>query len=223
LTRVWPDTVVEENNLVVQISALRKALGEDRDFIRTVSGRGYRFVAEIRTSAAATNAETRVEGTQSTPPSKLPTTVSSLIGRETEHEEISDLPASVVDITDASSSSRRPSPPLDWRRFASALARALVAAFSRILCPRNQASPKIRSIARELNVEAVVEGTVLRFDRVRIAALILSKAVRTVGFRNRAIKNGFEKEIVLLEPSPPALVRKVGFRETRLDAHWQGL
>jgi DNA-binding winged helix-turn-helix (wHTH) protein len=30
LTRVWPDTVVEENNLVVQISALRKALGEDR-------------------------------------------------------------------------------------------------------------------------------------------------------------------------------------------------
>ena len=61
-TRVWPDTVVEENNLVVQISALRKALGEDRDFIRTVSGRGYRFVAEIRTSAAATNAETRFCG-----------------------------------------------------------------------------------------------------------------------------------------------------------------
>ena len=30
LSRVWPDTVVEENNLVVQISALRKALGEDR-------------------------------------------------------------------------------------------------------------------------------------------------------------------------------------------------
>ena len=51
LSRVWPDTVVEENNLVVQISTLRKALGEDRDFIRTVSGRGYRFVAEIRTSA----------------------------------------------------------------------------------------------------------------------------------------------------------------------------
>jgi DNA-binding winged helix-turn-helix (wHTH) protein len=35
MARVWPDTVVEENNLVVQISALRKALGEDRDFIRT--------------------------------------------------------------------------------------------------------------------------------------------------------------------------------------------
>ena len=52
MARVWPDTVVEENNLVVQISALRKALGEDRELIRTVSGRGYRFIAEIRSSAA---------------------------------------------------------------------------------------------------------------------------------------------------------------------------
>ena len=48
LSRVWPDTVVEENNLVVQISALRKALGEGRDFIRTVSGRGYRLLRLIR-------------------------------------------------------------------------------------------------------------------------------------------------------------------------------
>ena len=70
LSRVWPDTVVEENNLAVQISTLRKALGEDRDFIRTVSGRGYRFVAEIRTSSA--------EAAQSTPSSNLPMTVSSL-------------------------------------------------------------------------------------------------------------------------------------------------
>src|ERR1700747_2563167 len=60
LSRVWPDTVVEENNLVVQISALRKALGEDGDFIRTVSGRGYRFAADISTSAAS-EAETRVD------------------------------------------------------------------------------------------------------------------------------------------------------------------
>jgi non-specific serine/threonine protein kinase len=47
LNRVWPDTTVEENNLQFQVSTLRKVLGEDRDFIRTVSGRGYRFVAEI--------------------------------------------------------------------------------------------------------------------------------------------------------------------------------
>lgn len=41
LQRVWPDTVVEENNLQVHISALRKALGSDRDLIRTIPGRGY--------------------------------------------------------------------------------------------------------------------------------------------------------------------------------------
>ncbi|HYU24668.1 MAG TPA: winged helix-turn-helix domain-containing protein, partial [Thermoanaerobaculia bacterium] len=47
---LWPDTAVEENNLSQQISAARKALGERSDegrFIRTVPGRGYRFVAEV--------------------------------------------------------------------------------------------------------------------------------------------------------------------------------
>jgi DNA-binding winged helix-turn-helix (wHTH) protein len=124
LSRVWPDTVVEENNLVVQISALRKALGEDRDFIRTVSGRGYRFVAEISTSVAAPDAETGVvrsaaeEAAQFAPSSNLPTPVSSLIGRETELEEVSDFPARVVDIPYALTSSRRPPPRrLVWRLF----------------------------------------------------------------------------------------------------------
>jgi DNA-binding winged helix-turn-helix (wHTH) protein len=43
---LWPDTVVEENNLSQQISAARKALGERPEegrYIRTVPGRGYRF------------------------------------------------------------------------------------------------------------------------------------------------------------------------------------
>src|SRR5258706_16429284 len=43
---VWPDIFVEEANLTVNISALRKALGEgvpDRRYIETVPRRGYRF------------------------------------------------------------------------------------------------------------------------------------------------------------------------------------
>jgi predicted ATPase len=44
LQRVWPETVVEENNLQVHVSALRKALGADRDLIRTIPGRGYLLV-----------------------------------------------------------------------------------------------------------------------------------------------------------------------------------
>jgi DNA-binding winged helix-turn-helix (wHTH) protein len=48
VTRVWPGVVVSEENLKVQISALRKALGEDSEFIRTEFGRGYRFTATVR-------------------------------------------------------------------------------------------------------------------------------------------------------------------------------
>jgi DNA-binding winged helix-turn-helix (wHTH) protein len=47
LSRVWPQMTVEENTLQFQISALRKALGADRDFIKTICGRGYRFVAHV--------------------------------------------------------------------------------------------------------------------------------------------------------------------------------
>src|ERR1700731_2333562 len=52
LRRVWPGIVVAEENLKVQISALRKAFGEDRDFIRTEFGRGYRFTAAVRSTVA---------------------------------------------------------------------------------------------------------------------------------------------------------------------------
>src|ERR1700730_13611163 len=48
---VWQGSFVEEGNLSVTISALRKALNDDRGlhkYIETVSKRGYRFVAEVR-------------------------------------------------------------------------------------------------------------------------------------------------------------------------------
>ena len=51
LTTVWHDSFVEESNLTVAISTLRRALNEDpqaRRYIQTVARRGYRFVAEVR-------------------------------------------------------------------------------------------------------------------------------------------------------------------------------
>src|SRR5215472_17731045 len=48
LRLVWQGRTVEENRLATEIWALRKALGADRDLIRTVSGRGYQFTGEIR-------------------------------------------------------------------------------------------------------------------------------------------------------------------------------
>src|SRR6516162_7873884 len=47
---VWPGMAVEEGNLTVQISALRRVLDRDRaqgSCIQTVPGRGYRFVAPV--------------------------------------------------------------------------------------------------------------------------------------------------------------------------------
>ena len=54
IAAVWPGTVVEESNLTVQISALRRALdhgGPHGRCIQTVPGRGYRFAAPVTTAA----------------------------------------------------------------------------------------------------------------------------------------------------------------------------
>jgi TolB-like protein/DNA-binding winged helix-turn-helix (wHTH) protein len=56
---VWPDSIVEENNLAQAISKLRQVFGEtpgSHSYIVTVPGRGYRFVAEVneRPTTAAT-------------------------------------------------------------------------------------------------------------------------------------------------------------------------
>jgi DNA-binding winged helix-turn-helix (wHTH) protein len=78
MSRVWPDRVVEENNLAAQIFALRKLFGADRQLIRTVAGRGYQFTGDIRVTAAPAGGPA--------PPlmTNLPEAVSELIGREAE-------------------------------------------------------------------------------------------------------------------------------------------
>ena len=51
LNHVWPDTAVHENNLARQVSSLRRALGQrpdQHDYVVTVPGHGYRFVASVK-------------------------------------------------------------------------------------------------------------------------------------------------------------------------------
>ena len=51
LDAVWENQFVEEANLKVQISTLRKILGEQKDdhrFLVTISGKGYKFIADIQ-------------------------------------------------------------------------------------------------------------------------------------------------------------------------------
>jgi predicted ATPase/DNA-binding winged helix-turn-helix (wHTH) protein len=103
MARVWPDRIVEENNLQWQISALRVALGADRNLIRTVSGRGYQFAATIDSvyGSAETDAGTAIAAAPpdprdaradaELPPTNLPEPISELIGRDDVLGEILNL------------------------------------------------------------------------------------------------------------------------------------
>jgi predicted ATPase/DNA-binding winged helix-turn-helix (wHTH) protein len=92
---VWPGRVVEENNLQSHIAALRAALGPDRDLIRTVSGRGYQFIGEIRVMSVAGDerASPGLEEAESAAlaPTNVPEPVSELIGRDDELAEVANL------------------------------------------------------------------------------------------------------------------------------------
>jgi DNA-binding winged helix-turn-helix (wHTH) protein/TolB-like protein/Flp pilus assembly protein TadD len=66
---VWPDSIVEENNLSQNISTLRRIFGEtpgSHSYIVTVPGRGYRFVAEVREQTD--NGSATVKAEQATRP-----------------------------------------------------------------------------------------------------------------------------------------------------------
>jgi predicted ATPase/DNA-binding winged helix-turn-helix (wHTH) protein len=91
LSRVWPGAVVDEHNLTVQVNALRRALGADRDLIRTIPRLGYCFTGAI--SDGATKGPAAAVPQRLSSPSNLPASVESLIGRAAELDELRDLQA----------------------------------------------------------------------------------------------------------------------------------
>lgn len=144
MRRVWPDTYVEDNNLTVNMSALRKALGDGAQYIETVPRRGYRFTADVRALADA--------------PSLILTrqTVSSVTIEEVEEEVeeetagvTEDLPATVVPQLQIAPATSRPRFARRWRGlFAAALIVAVGVAAWLALRPRAITSVSdVRSIA----------------------------------------------------------------------------
>lgn len=82
IARVWPDTVVEDCNLKVNMAALRRALGDEPGmarYIATVTGRGYRFVAPVR--AVGLSSPARPTATLATPAHNLPFAMARIFGR----------------------------------------------------------------------------------------------------------------------------------------------
>jgi len=91
LARVWPGLVVEDINLSVQVSALRKALGSERDSLKTISGRGYRFVADVEVMAPEVGHPTMVPSGPAAGAAvrtNLPALNSELIGRDADVREV---------------------------------------------------------------------------------------------------------------------------------------
>lgn len=74
MSAVWPDSIVEENNLTQNISSIRKVLGErhkENRFIATIPGRGYRFVADVREIDLKAEINPNVNESPSTVPTQL--------------------------------------------------------------------------------------------------------------------------------------------------------
>jgi predicted ATPase/DNA-binding winged helix-turn-helix (wHTH) protein len=82
LDLAWPGLVVEENNLHVQISALRKVLGANA--VSTIAGRGFRFMAEVEViDAPSSPATVRLHN--------LPAQLDSFVGREAEIAQLQQM------------------------------------------------------------------------------------------------------------------------------------
>ncbi len=90
LEKVWAGQFVEENNLTVHISALRKIFGEKKgkhQFILTISGTGYSFIHEVRQDAGNSLAKTNLSEQISDDFDKR----ERLIGRDAEIAEIKSI------------------------------------------------------------------------------------------------------------------------------------
>jgi adenylate cyclase len=158
LAAVWPDRVVEENNLTVHMSALRRALGggaAGARYIRTDPGRGYQFVAPVRELA---------EDAPALPAAPVPP--------RREKPSIAALPFDNM------------SGDPDQAYFADGMVEDIITELSRsrslFVVARNSSftyrgsAVDIRQVAAELGVRYVLEGSVRRHaTRVRVTAQLI--------------------------------------------------
>src|SRR5262249_36895290 len=90
LEAAWPGLVVEESNLAVQVSSLRRAFAQVQGgerWIETLPGRGYRFVGPVQPVAKAEAARTSATPAQRL--HSLPHDVDTFVGRATVLQDLS--------------------------------------------------------------------------------------------------------------------------------------
>ena len=161
MSRVWAGQVVEENNLTVQIAALRKAIGAEA--IATVAGRGYRFAAsEAPVHSAPAAPLSQASGHPFEPPALA----------------LPNIPSIAVLPFDNLSGD----PSQDY--FADGMVEDIITALARMkaffVIARNSSfvykgrSVDIKTVGRELGVRYVLEGSVRQAgDRLRITGQLI--------------------------------------------------
>lgn len=198
LERVWAGTIVEENNLNQNITALRKLLGDSRQesqFIATIPGVGYRFVAEVRRVESSGDAKEEVNAPV------VPADVARS-GRSFRYAPLLLVPLLLAGLAYALYTREKPRPaissimvlPLEnlsgdpaEEYFADGMTDALIGdlaqlgglhVISRTSSMHYKGTKKsLPQIAGEINVDAVVEGTVQRSgDRVVVRAQLIHAA-----------------------------------------------
>src|SRR6187402_613949 len=83
MNQVWPDLLVEDANLRVHVTNLRKALLDGRDgarYVTNVPGRGYCFVAPVRRILASQSQANPALRHSSVPPCNLPPRLERMVG-----------------------------------------------------------------------------------------------------------------------------------------------
>jgi len=162
LQLVWPGMVVEENNLTVQISALRKLLGSQA--LATVSGRGYRFTLSPSEPGAAP------------PPAERPAADSS--GAAEPQLPLPEKPSiAVLPFANLSDQAEQ-------EYFTDGVTEDIITELSRFhslfVIARNSSFTykgkhvDVRTVARELGVRYVLEGSIRRAgNRIRVTAQLV--------------------------------------------------
>ena len=177
---VWPDSIVEENNLAQAISKLRQVFGEtpgSHSYIVTVPGRGYRFVAEVNK---------RNGNIVSRGPADSTTTPTSIQG-PTEADPTADRHRLLR-------KARRGTSPSNWRIFGAAIAAIIVVGLAALFFVRYRSLPaSVRAPSSPVPADAVLS----------VPARIAEKSIAVLPFENRSdekenayFADGIEDEIL---------------------------
>lgn len=196
---IWPGLVVEENNIRQQVAAIRRVLGPGS--VATVAGRGYRFAVPIEGDDQGADAQ----------PTSVPARRASIAVLP--FRNLSDDPGQeyFADAVTQDIIAR-----LAKHRWLTVMARNTVFGFKHVALDS-------RSIARQLGVQYVVEGSVRRAgSRMRITAELIDAESGSTCWSehyDREVAEVFEVQDEITETVVARLEPEIGFLERRRVEH----